>query len=194
MSKHISAKTVLRAAEAVGGMDADGKEDVLLLVLGEHPKAVIDALKRLGVIDELEVVEEPAPLPLEPAEAPPDTEQLYKVVISSAPRKISLIRWIREITGAGLKEAKDMVELTYASAYPYKVGEEAFRAWARPGVLASGLTRAEAAKLARFFLQVSVSATARYNEPPIETAGMPEDAPYQFYEPPYSTVGLSDKF
>jgi len=188
MSKHMSAKTVLKAADAIRGMDADGREDVLLLVLGDHPKAVIDALKRL------EVIEDPSPLPLEPAEMPPSLGPLYKVVIISAPRKIGIIRWIREVTGAGLKEAKDMVELNYACTYPYRVEGEEFRAWVRPGVLAGGLTREAADKLERFLQQVSNSAQARYNEPLIETAVMPEDTPYQFYEPPYAMIGLSDKF
>lgn len=90
-------------------------------------EAVVDYLSNLPVIQIAELIKElenkwgvkaaPAavavaagPAPAEAKEAAPEQTEFNVVLAAAGANKIQVIKVIREITGLGLKEAKDLVE------------------------------------------------------------------------------------
>lgn len=110
-------KNIITASAAIVKMSADERETVLLMVLEKNPSAVITAMANNGVTFGDKV----------------KTHETYNVVVQYAPsdRKIHLIKFFREMTGAGLAEAKDWTESKSFNDLP-------------SGVLFKGLTKKEA--------------------------------------------------
>jgi large subunit ribosomal protein L7/L12 len=96
--------------------------------MSQHLEELVEKLSQLSVLDMAKLKEKleqkwgvkaavasaAAPAGGAPAEAAPATESTeYKVVLEGSipdDKKISVIKVVREVTGLGLKEAKDLVE------------------------------------------------------------------------------------
>lgn len=101
-------------------------ENVTKIELSKEEKAVIDALEKLNIIQVNNVVKfmeqeygiSAAPVAVAAAGAPAgdagagaEEKSKFNVVLtSSGAQKIAVIKAVREITGLGLKEAKDVVD------------------------------------------------------------------------------------
>ena len=92
------------------------KDDILAaiskLTLVELTELTADFEKKFGVTAAAPVALAAAPGAAAPAAAPVEEKTEFTVVLKEYPadKKVTVIKVIREITGLGLKEAKDLVE------------------------------------------------------------------------------------
>jgi large subunit ribosomal protein L7/L12 len=88
-------------------LDAIGKMSVLEVV-----ELIADMEKKFGVTAAAPVAVAAGPAPGAAAAAPAEEQTEFTVTLKEYPadKKVTVIKVIREITGLGLKEAKDLVE------------------------------------------------------------------------------------
>lgn len=88
-------------------LDAIGKMSVLEVV-----ELIADMEKKFGVTAAAPVAVAAGPAPGAAAAAPVEEQTEFTVTLKEYPadKKVTVIKVIREITGLGLKEAKDLVE------------------------------------------------------------------------------------
>jgi len=115
------------ATDAAAEMKTDGKiESIVGEMQTLNPKAVANLFARMS---------EAGVIPAIPAPKAEDSE-FSVVLVGYGPNKINCIKAVREITGLGLKEAKDLVDAAGSDK-----------------TLAAGLTRAEAERIIEKFAE-----------------------------------------
>jgi len=103
-----------------------GKKEEKIEVPEKFTK-IVEALEKLSVLDLAELVKIlekkfgvsaapqviAAPVPVAPAAPPAEEKATFNIVLTSVgEKKIEIIKLVRDITGKGLKESKDLVDAT----------------------------------------------------------------------------------
>ena len=161
MSRKVSIKSVLEAVDVIDNLSELVERKVLRQLLTRQPHAVIGVLKELDLMSDVSGEVRP---------------MRYKVVLEKCNGKINLIRWIRCMTGAGLKESKDMVEgLIHCNPYPYAIDGRKFTAWELPGVMGQNLDRVTA----EFLAEVGKKTSDSYKDD-VAVVILDQDEPHKF--------------
>ncbi len=97
----------------------DAFESMTVLELAEFKKAFEDRFGVTAAVAAAPVAVAAAPSAAAPAEAVEEQTEFAAVLAEVGPNKIPVIKVVRELTGLGLKEAKDLVD---AAPKPVKEG------------------------------------------------------------------------
>ena len=111
----VSASAPVMVAGAAGGAAAAEEKtefDVILAGAGSSKVGVIKAVREvtgLGLKDAKDLVDN-APKTLKEGASKEEAEQIKEKLEAAGASKVKVIKVVREITGLGLKEAKDLVD------------------------------------------------------------------------------------